>query len=69
LESTASVRRIVIINNDLFVSKEFAVYLLEGGNRNDGDGRRGVLFGLTMATGAIGVAAAAVVVMTPTQVG
>jgi hypothetical protein len=32
-------------------------------------GRRGVLFGSTMATGAIGVAAAAAVLMTPAQVG
>jgi hypothetical protein len=32
-------------------------------------GRRGVVFGFTMATGAIGVAAAAVVLITPAQIG
>jgi hypothetical protein len=32
-------------------------------------GRQGVLFGLTGATGVIGVAAAAAVLMTPAQVG
>jgi hypothetical protein len=32
-------------------------------------GKRGVLFGLTMARGTIGVAEAAVVLMTPAQAG